>query len=136
MRPKPGAAVPVYPLTFEIARRVARIDGESKQKGIAIPFQDLVIRVTALEFGFAVATINVRHFKMIPGLVVKLLWARSKWRVTLSIKWWFPASKVKRLRFAPVKRRHSFIQTYRYTSERWPTWRISMEWPRSWNRTR
>ena len=39
----------------------------------AIPFQDLVIGVTALEFGYAVATINVRHFEMIPGLVVKPL---------------------------------------------------------------
>lgn len=60
-------------MTFEIARRAARIDGESKQKGIAIPFQDLVIGVTALEFGYAVATMNVRHFEMIPGLVVKPL---------------------------------------------------------------
>ena len=67
------AAVPVYPLTFEIARRAARIDGESKQKGVAIPFQDLVIGVTALEFGYAVATITVRHFEMIPGLVAKQL---------------------------------------------------------------
>ena len=67
------AAVPIYPLTFEIARRAARIDGESKRKGITIPFQNLVIGVTALEFGYAVATINVRHFKMILGLVVKPL---------------------------------------------------------------
>ena len=43
------AAVPTYPLTFEIARRAARIDGESRRAGIVIPFQDLVIGVTALE---------------------------------------------------------------------------------------
>lgn len=67
------AAVPIYPLTFGIARRAARIDGESKRKGIVIPFQDLVIGVTALEFGYAVATANVRHFRMIPNLVVKEL---------------------------------------------------------------
>jgi predicted nucleic acid-binding protein len=66
-------AVPVYPLTFEIARRAARIDGESKRQGIVIPFQDLVIGVTALAFNYAVATLNVRHFEMIPGLVVKAL---------------------------------------------------------------
>jgi len=64
------AVVPVYPLTFDIARRAARIDGESKRDGIVIPFQDLVIGVTALEFDYAVATGNVRHFRMIPGLAV------------------------------------------------------------------
>ena len=66
-------AVPVYPLTFQIARRAARIDGESRRQGIVILFQDLVIGVTALEFGYAVATSNVRHFRMIPNLVVKEL---------------------------------------------------------------
>ena len=65
------AAIPTYPLTFSIARRAARIDGESRRKGVMIPFQDLVIGVTALEFDYAVATLNVRHFQMIPGLVVK-----------------------------------------------------------------
>jgi predicted nucleic acid-binding protein len=34
-------AVPVYPLTFEIARLAARIGGEARRKGAAIPFQDL-----------------------------------------------------------------------------------------------
>ena len=67
------AAVPVYPLTFDIARRAARIDGESRRRGDVIPFQDLVIGVTALEFDYAVATANVRHFRMIPNLVVKQL---------------------------------------------------------------
>jgi predicted nucleic acid-binding protein len=67
------SVVPAYPLTFEIARRAARIDGESKRKGVVIPFQDLIIGVTALEFDYAVATLNVRHFEMIPDLVVKAL---------------------------------------------------------------
>jgi predicted nucleic acid-binding protein len=67
------AAVPIYPLTFDIARRAARIDAESKRKGTVIPFQDLVIGVTALEFNYAVATANARHFRMIPNLVVKQL---------------------------------------------------------------
>ncbi len=65
------AAVPIYPLTLEIARRAARVDGESRQKGIVIPFQDLVIGVTALQFGYGVATANARHFEMIPDLTVK-----------------------------------------------------------------
>jgi predicted nucleic acid-binding protein len=38
-----------------------------------IPFQDLVIGATALEFDCAVATHNARHFQMIPHLVVKQL---------------------------------------------------------------
>ncbi|MGA3028120.1 MAG: PIN domain-containing protein [Bryobacteraceae bacterium] len=67
------AAVPTYPLTFDIARRAARIDAEAKQKGITIPFQDLVIGATALEFGYEVATANVRHFQLIPNLVVHQL---------------------------------------------------------------
>jgi predicted nucleic acid-binding protein len=65
--------VPAYPLTFEIARLAARIDAEAKAKGMAIQFQDLVIGVTALEFGYAVATLNVRHFAMIPELKVLAL---------------------------------------------------------------
>ncbi len=67
------AVVAIYPLTFDIARHAARIDGESRRKGVTIPFQDLVIGVTALEFGYAVATVNVRHFQMIPNLVVQQL---------------------------------------------------------------
>ncbi len=67
------AAVPTYPLTFDIARRAARIDAEAKQKGITIPFQDLVIGVTALQFGYEVATTNVRHFQLIPNLQVRQL---------------------------------------------------------------
>ena len=60
-------------LRYSIARRAARVDGESKRRGEVIPFQDLVIGVTALEFDYAVATANVRHFRMIPGLMVRPL---------------------------------------------------------------
>ena len=67
------AVVPTYPLTFAIARRAARIDGEAKRNGTVMPFQDLIIGVTALEFDYAVVTHNVRHFDMIPSLVVKKL---------------------------------------------------------------
>ncbi|HTS46962.1 MAG TPA: PIN domain-containing protein [Bryobacteraceae bacterium] len=67
------AAVPTHPLTFDIARRAARIDGESRRRGVVIPFQDLVIGATALEFGYGVATHNVRHFQTIPDLEVKRL---------------------------------------------------------------
>ena len=65
------AAVPSYPPAFEIARYAARVDGEARRQGVTIPFQDLVIGVTALEFDYAVATHNVRHFQMISNLAVK-----------------------------------------------------------------
>ena len=62
--------VPVHPLTVEMARVVGRIEGEQGAKGISIPFEDLVIGVTALQLGFDVATVNVRHFRLIPTLKV------------------------------------------------------------------
>ena len=58
----------VHPVTLEIARLAGRIEGEQAARGIAIDFEDLVIGATALEPGFDVATINVRHFQRIPGL--------------------------------------------------------------------
>ncbi len=62
--------VPVHPVTVEIARRVGRIEGEQAARGIVIAFEDLAIGVTALQLGFDVATLNVRHFQRIPGLNV------------------------------------------------------------------
>ncbi|MEP6716206.1 MAG: hypothetical protein ABJC09_11575 [Terriglobia bacterium] len=40
---------------------------------MVIPFQDLAIGATALEFEYAVATLNVRHFQFIPNLIVRML---------------------------------------------------------------
>ncbi len=60
----------VQPFTKEMGLRAARIDGEARRVGKVIPFADLQIGVTALEMGYAVVTMNVRHFAMIPGLVV------------------------------------------------------------------
>ena len=62
--------VPVHPLTIEIARMVGRIEGQQAAQGISIGFEDLAIGVTALQLGFAVATLNVRHFERIPGLEI------------------------------------------------------------------
>jgi predicted nucleic acid-binding protein len=49
---------------------LGRIEGQQATQGIAIAFEDLVIGVTALQLGFDVATLNVRHFQLIPGLKV------------------------------------------------------------------
>jgi predicted nucleic acid-binding protein len=63
--------VPVHPVTDETAEIVGQISGEQAAKGIKLPFDDLAIGTAALEQGYAVATLNVRHFEKIPGLVVK-----------------------------------------------------------------
>jgi len=60
----------VHPVTLEIAQLAGRIEGEQAAKGIAIPFEDLIIGATALHLGFDVATHNVKHFQLIPGLNV------------------------------------------------------------------
>ena len=64
------ATVPVYPITAETGEVVGKLNAESSQKGITIPFDDLLIGACALERGYAIATRNPRHFRMIPGLNV------------------------------------------------------------------
>jgi predicted nucleic acid-binding protein len=63
-------ALPIHPVTVSLALRVGQIDGESQAKGVRLPLSDLLIGVTALELGYSVATGNLRHFQMIPGLSV------------------------------------------------------------------
>ncbi len=62
--------VPVHPVTLDIARLLGRIEGQQEAKGIQFAFEDLVIGVTALHLGYAVMTLNARHFQRIPGLTV------------------------------------------------------------------
>jgi tRNA(fMet)-specific endonuclease VapC len=62
--------VPVHPVTIEIARMIGRIEGQQAAQGIAIGFEDLAIGVTALQLGFDVATLNLRHFQRIPDLKI------------------------------------------------------------------
>jgi predicted nucleic acid-binding protein len=63
-------AVPVEPVTLEIAQLAGRIEGEEAAKGIVIALPDLSIGATALHLGYSVATLNVRDFRKIPGLSV------------------------------------------------------------------
>ena len=65
-----STALPMHPVTVSLALRVGQIDGENQAKGIRLPLSDLLIGVTALELGYSVATSNLRHFQMIPGLSV------------------------------------------------------------------
>lgn len=60
----------VHPLTLGIAQLAGRIEGEQAARGVSIAIEDLIIGATALDLGFDVATLNVRHFQAIPGLNV------------------------------------------------------------------
>jgi tRNA(fMet)-specific endonuclease VapC len=64
------AEMEVVPSSRETALLAGKIDGQQRSKGVAIPFADLLIGVTALEFGYAIATVNLRHFRLIPGLQI------------------------------------------------------------------
>lgn len=67
------SVVEVYPYTKETAMLAGKIDGEQQSRGITIPFSDLLIGATALEVGYSLLTVNVRHFRLIPGLTVAQL---------------------------------------------------------------
>jgi predicted nucleic acid-binding protein len=62
--------VAVHPVTLEIAQLAGRIEGEQATRGVSIAFEDLLIGATALHLGYALATANVRHFRLIPNLYV------------------------------------------------------------------
>lgn len=63
-------ALPIHPVTVSVALRTGQIDGESQAKGVRLPVSDLLIGVTALDLDYGVATGNLRHFQLIPGLSV------------------------------------------------------------------
>lgn len=64
------ADLTVYPYTRETALLAGKLDGEQQDKGVVIPFADLLIGATALSLGFSVMTANLRHFQKVPGLSV------------------------------------------------------------------
>jgi predicted nucleic acid-binding protein len=57
-------------VTVPIALRAGQIDGHSQGKGVRIPLSDLLIGASAVELDYAAGTANVRHFQLIPGLIV------------------------------------------------------------------
>jgi tRNA(fMet)-specific endonuclease VapC len=64
------SALPVHSVTTAIALRAGQIDAECSVRGVRIALSDLLIGVTALTLRYRVATSNLRHFRMIPGLEV------------------------------------------------------------------
>ena len=49
------------------------VSGQRALRGVILPFADLLIGATALHHGCEVVTENIRHFEMIPDLVVRKL---------------------------------------------------------------
>ena len=66
----PGGCAPSLVPLPPAGNATASFDGENQAKGVRLPLSDLLIGVTALELGYSVATGNLRHFQMIPGLSV------------------------------------------------------------------
>jgi predicted nucleic acid-binding protein len=64
------SVVEVYPYSKETALLAGKIDGEQQGRGITVPFSDLLIGATALEVGYSLLTVNARHFRLIPNLIV------------------------------------------------------------------
>jgi tRNA(fMet)-specific endonuclease VapC len=64
------AILPVEPFTREMGILAGKIDADMKKSGLVIATADLLIGITALHYGYAIGTRNLRHFKMIPGLKV------------------------------------------------------------------
>ena len=64
------AIIPVEPFRREMGALAAKIDSDMRKTGLVIATTDLLIGVTALHYGYAIGTRNIRHFQMIPGLKV------------------------------------------------------------------
>ena len=63
----------IHPLSIEIAWLAGSIGGKQAERGINVPFEDLLIGAKAVHLNYAVLTYNTGHFAMIPGLVVRNL---------------------------------------------------------------
>jgi tRNA(fMet)-specific endonuclease VapC len=71
-------AIPVAPFGLGEARRHAELWAELVRRGKVIGSHDMLIAATALARGDALATINVKEFKRVPGLDVLRLAAFLK----------------------------------------------------------
>jgi tRNA(fMet)-specific endonuclease VapC len=60
--------VPVHPVIDESGEIAGKLSGELAAKGLKLPIDDLLIGVAAIEQGYAILTLNLRHFRMIPNL--------------------------------------------------------------------
>lgn len=61
-------AVRWVPVDEAIARRAGEVGRHYRRSHRGLATADLIIAATALELDLALATLNVRHFPMLPGL--------------------------------------------------------------------
>ena len=59
------------PVDADVAATFATLKATCKQRGTLVPEMDLLIASTALTHNLVVATLNFRHFKLCPGLVIE-----------------------------------------------------------------
>ncbi len=62
--------ITVLPLGTKEVRLAADLQSELKRKRKQLSLPDLFIAATALQAGLPVATLNQRHFSVVPGLVL------------------------------------------------------------------
>jgi predicted nucleic acid-binding protein len=67
------ADVEVVPYARSTAFLAGRLDGEQRALGVTIPSMDLLIGATAIDIGYSLVTVNLRHFQLIPGLAIVTL---------------------------------------------------------------
>ena len=63
--------IPVVPFDLRVARTYAQLWAQRAAEGNQIGTHDLLIVATAIAYGYAVLTDNVRDFDRVPGLDVK-----------------------------------------------------------------
>jgi predicted nucleic acid-binding protein len=61
----------VVPIDVPIARAHAHLWAELASRGTPIGPHDLWLAASAIAHGFAIATLNIREFERVPGLVVE-----------------------------------------------------------------
>ena len=62
--------IPTIPFDLDVVRVHARLAADLATAGQSIGANDLLIAATALAYGYAVLTQNLRHFQRVPGLAV------------------------------------------------------------------
>lgn len=67
------SAVPVVPITLDIARIFGEVDASLRATGRRTPTSDLLIAATALSRDDELVTGDTRHFSRVPGLVAHVL---------------------------------------------------------------
>lgn len=60
----------ILQVTLDVARQHAALSTELSQRGTPIGYHDAWIAATALSYGYAVMTMNVREFPRVPDLEV------------------------------------------------------------------